>query len=359
MTRSRTIALLALLFSAQLAAQQEDALVVTSWGGAYEESQRTAYIDSFEQATGIAVMGLPYSGGIESLETPGEITWDVLDMVKPDALLACERGLLRELDPGILADAPDGTPAQEDFREGAVSRCGIEHLTYATVLAYDESAFPGFKPGSVKDFFDVEQFPGKRALQREPIAIFEWALYAQDIPRSQIYDLLSTERGVSLALRKLEEIRDHLVWWDTGSEPVALLASGEVAMASGFLGRFFAARVNDALPLSVIQDGQYLDSSIWTINRDSRNVEAAKRFIRHVTSTESMAAFAGLLPYGPSRKSALRQVGLHATTNTPMMDHLPTSSRNLETSIVASAEWYSHTAEFRNRRFSQWLADAP
>ncbi|NNF78535.1 MAG: ABC transporter substrate-binding protein, partial [Rhizobiales bacterium] len=70
------------------------------------------------------------------------------------------------------------------------------------------------------------------------------------VPVAQVYDLLSTERGLKVAFRKLEEIRSAIVWWTDPAEPPALLAKGEVAMASGFNGRFFAAANGERAPLA-------------------------------------------------------------------------------------------------------------
>ena len=46
---------------------------------------------------------------------------------------------------------------------------------------------------------------------------------AEGVPIDQIYDLLSTDRGMRLAFRRLDSIRDHIVWWDDPKEPAALL----------------------------------------------------------------------------------------------------------------------------------------
>ena len=230
------------------------------------------------------------------------------------------------------------------------------HLVYATVLAYDDRAFPGEKPRSVADFFDIARFPGKRALRRQPIALLEWALLSYGVPISQLYDLLSTERGMRLAFRKLDRIRDHIVWWDSGAEPVELLKSGTVAMASGFNGRFFNARVNDKVPITVMWDGQFLDSSVWAIAKDTPRLELAERFVSFATKADSMAALANLIPYGPTRHSAMGWIGLHAASKVPMLPHMPTSPSHLRRAIRADSLWYAHTEALRQRRFAAWLA---
>ena len=134
--------------------EERRGLTVTTWGGAYEASQREAYFEPFEREAGVEIRLKEYNGGVDPLRRGGT-GWDVLDMTEPDALAACSEGLLEPLDPKIVSAAPDGTPADEDFLEGAFLDCGVVHLVYATVLAYDDRAFPGEKPRTVADFFDI------------------------------------------------------------------------------------------------------------------------------------------------------------------------------------------------------------
>jgi putative spermidine/putrescine transport system substrate-binding protein len=339
-------------------AQDAEPLTITTWGGAYETSQRATYFAPFEAEAGIEIRLKAYNGGIAPLRSSAAAQsdgWDVVDLTEPDALAACAEGLLAPFDAETLPPAPDGTPAVEDFLAGSFLECGVVHLVYATVLAYDDRAFPGEKPQTVADFFDLTRFPGKRALRREPIAVLEWALLAYGIPTSQLYDLLSTDRGMTLAFRKLDEIRGHIVWWEAGDEPPRLLDSGEAAMASGFNGRFFNARVNDNVPLTVIWHGQFLDTGVWAIPRDTPRRDLAERFIRFATGSERMAAFAQLIPYGPARRSAIGRIGLHAASNIPMLHHMPTSPNNLQHAIRADTVWYARTEALRQRRFKAWL----
>ncbi len=336
-----------------------ETLTVTTWGGAYEAAQRRAYVAPFARDAGVEVRLKAYNGGVGPLRgngSPGVGGWDVLDMAEPDALAACAEGLLAPFDPGSLPPAPDGTPAREDFLDGAFHDCGVVHLVYATVLAYDDRAFPGEKPRTVRDFFDLRRFPGKRALRREPIALLEWALLSHGVPISQLYDLLSTERGMTLAFRRLDRIRDRIVWWEDGSEPVELLARGEVVMASGFNGRFFDARVNDGIPITIVWDGQFLDMSVWAVARDSPRRALAERFVAFATRAENMAALAHLIPYGPTRRSAMGRIGLHARSNVPMLRHMPTAPVNLRRAIRSDSLWYARTEAARRRWFDAWLA---
>jgi len=330
-----------------------ESLVVATWGGAYEAAQRAALFEPFSAETGIPVETVPYDGGVAVLENADG--WTVADMTIADADTACEAGLVQDFDPTILAPAPDGTSIDEDFLPGALRPCAVMHLVYATVLAYDDRAFPGEKPRTVADFFDVERFPGKRALRRAPVGLFEWALLSYGVPRSQLYDLLSTERGLGLAFRKLEQLRPELRWWQAGDEPIRMLLDGEVSMASAYNGRVFAAQ-NAGAPLTVIWDGQLLDANVWAIPVGADR-ERAERFIRFVTRADAMAALANHISYGPARRSAQRRIGRHVETGVPMAPYLPTAPYHLERAVVQDHRWYTRTHGLRERRFEAWLVE--
>lgn len=248
-----------LMFAASFSNAAEP-LVIGTWGGPYEVAQDAALFQPFTESTGIEIQKTRYIGGLEVFNDVAQP--DVLDMLEEDAIVACERGLLSKLPDDFLDDMLSSSSDKDDFFDGAITECAIAHLTFSTIIAYDERAFPDEKPNRIRDFFDIEKFPGKRAIKQDPAALFEWALMAEGVPISQIYDLLSTERGMRLALNRLENLREHLVWWTTPEESVALLEDQTVVMSSGYNGRFFDARTRD-VPLNLIWDGQIIDRSVW------------------------------------------------------------------------------------------------
>ncbi len=358
MKRFSLLALIVPLLVTAKAQAQTDELIISSWGGAYEQAQMAAYFEQFAEEHNVHINLKPYNGGIAALEfldNPGEAGWDVIDLTESDALAACDNRLISELDKTVLKPAPDGTRAINDFVDGAFFKCGIAHLSYATVLAYDDRAFPNEKPNSVADFFDTEKFPGKRAIQRTPKGILEWVMLSYNVPVRQIYDLLSTERGFRLVTKRLNQLKDDIVWWEDGQKPVDLLRDGKVVMASGYYGRFYDAQINHGLPIEVIPDGQFLELSVWGIHRQARNTEMAKKFIGFATSTERMAAFSNLLPYGPTRESAYQRIGLRASTVASIVGNPAGSDLGGSRRIRADSEWYSGTEIIRNRWFNEIL----
>ncbi|NIR27769.1 MAG: ABC transporter substrate-binding protein [Gammaproteobacteria bacterium] len=353
-------ALAALLIAATAAQADSGApeLTVVSWGGAYEAAQCEAWFQPFTERTGIPVRVERYDGGLEGLReqvASGDVRWDLMDMTMSDTLAACREGLLMPLDHGRWPPAPDGTPAERDFIDGAFTRCGVTHTIYATVIAFDRRAFPGVRPDSVEALFDTERFPGRRALQRTPAANLEWALLSYGVPRQEVYDLLSTERGLKLAFERLSRIAGDIVWWQEGSQAPDLLAEGEVSMASGYNGRFFHAAVTEGAPIEIIWDGQIQERETWAIPRGAPHREAAVQFIRFATTSERLAELARRIPYGPARRSATRRVSTHIGTGIDMRPHLPTHPINARYAVRKDVDWYARTYHRIRDRFRRWL----
>ena len=335
-------------------------ITVATWGGPYERSQNKAYFEPFTKATGIRVVTERYQGGLTELRRQlgsGDITWDVVDMTMAHNRAACRQGLLEPIDNRILLPAPDGTPAEEDFLDGALTECGVAQIVFAMVTAFNREAFPGERPSRIEDIFDVERFPGKRALQKTPAANLEWALTAYGVPREDLYELLSTERGLRLAFRQLDRIRDHVIWWTTMDEAVDLLVSGTVAIASQFNGRLFDAAAVQGHPIDIIWDAQVYEFGTWGVARGSPHRKEALEFIRFATGTGPLADQAGYISYGPTRHSSTELVSTHAEIGVDMRPHLPTTSANFRTAILKDTEWYASLHDRIRARFDAWVAD--
>lgn len=361
----------ALLISASTHAADKldvaEALVIGTWGGPYEDAQHAALFTPFEQLSNINIQTTDYTGGLEvfnSLTPPA-----ILDMLEEEAEVACRSGLLKTIDHASLLEARiESTTAQQslvkpddfqkaDFHKGVFARCSVAHLTFSTLVAYDERAFTGEKPRRIDALFDIERFPGKRALQRSPAALFEWAMMAEGVPISQIYDLLSTERGLRLVLQRLESLRGHVIWWDKPSEAVAFLEQGDAVMASGYNGRFFDAWSRGA-PINMIWDGQIIDRSVWAIPVASKTDTATVlSFIRFALHPERLAHMSRQIPYGPLRTSAFRYIGLNPETGIVMSDHLPTAEHHLVNALQRDTRWYARTSQLRQSYFSRWISN--
>ncbi len=340
------------------AATAEEEVTVMSWGGAYTKSQVEAYHKPFTAETGIKVISVDADNPatpIKAQVEAGNVTIDVADVEFSDAVRLCDEGLLEEIDSSILPPAPDGTPATEDFIDGAIQDCAVANIVWSTVFAYNKDNVDG-TPTSIADFFDTTKFPGKRGLRKSAKATLEMALMADGVPAGEVYGILNTPEGVDRAFAKLDTIKGDIVWWEAGAQPPQLLADGEVVMSTAYNGRIFNAAVAESQPLEVVWDGQILDFDLFVIPKGAPNKDNAMKFIAFATDTKRLADQASYISYGPARKSSGSLVGLYQDGKTEMAPHMPTAEANLSNALVNNFEfWVDHDAEL-NERFNAWLA---
>ena len=332
---------------------------VVSWGGAYTVSQVEAYQKPFTEKTGIKVNSIDADNPATPLKAQVEaknVSIDLADVELSDAIRLCDEGLLELIDPASLPAAPDGTPAEEDFVDGALQDCAVANIVWGTVIAFDTTKFADGAPSTLNDFFDLEKFPGKRGLLKSAKRSLEMALLADGVPSDKIYEVLGTDEGVAQALAKLDTIKDSTVWWDAGAQPPQLLADGEVVMTTGYNGRFFNAIAAEGKPFEIIWDGQYLDYDLWVIPKGAPNLENAMEFLKFSTDTQRLADQAKYISYGPARKSSASLVGLYQDGKTEMAPHMPTNPENMKNVITTDPIfWADHDVEL-SERFNAWLA---
>ncbi|MFH5773109.1 ABC transporter substrate-binding protein [Paracoccus sp. NGMCC 1.201697] len=335
-------------------------ITVVSWGGAYEKSQVEAYNKPFMAETGIRITMTSAdnpAGPIKSMVESGNVTVDVADLENTDALRLCDEGLLEEIDPASLPAAPDGTPATEDFLDGALTDCAVASMVFSTVYGFDTSKFADQKPSTIADFFDLEKFPGKRGMRKSPKANLEIALMADGVPPQEVYATLETPEGLDRAFAMLDKIKPQTVWWEAGAQPPQLLADGEVAMTTAYNGRLFSAVVTESKPFEVVWDGQVYEYELFGIPKGAPNKDKALEYIKFATGTQRLADQTKWISYGPARKSSLPLVGLFEDGKTEMAKNMPTAEANLQHALRSSVEfWVDRDVEI-SERFNTWLTN--
>ena len=336
-------------------------LTVVSWGGAYTKSQVEAYHKPWMAQSGHSIISEDYGGGIAEIKAQvesGNVTWDVVDVELSDAIRACDEGLLEEIDHSSLPAAPDGTPAVDDFLPGTLHDCAVANIVWSSVYVYDSSKVRNWNaPKTMADFFNTEAYPGKRGMRKSPKVTMEFALIADGVPTSEVYDVLGTEEGIARAFAKLDTIKDDVIWWEAGAQPPQLLADGEVVMSTAYNGRIFNAAVAENQPLEVVWDGQIMDFDLFVVPKGAPNKDAAMEFIAFATDTQRLADQASWISYGPARKSSGALVGKYSDGVTEMGPHMPTAAANLTNALVNNFEfWVDKDAEL-NERFNAWLAN--
>lgn len=354
----KTMTPLALLVSGMLlgtinAANAGDKLTVVSWGGAFTKSQVEAYHKPYTAKTGVELVSEDFSGGLAEIKAQVEannVRWDLVSLDKPDIVRGCAEGLLETVDPSILPAGADGTPAAEDFIPGAIHECAVNTIVVSTVLAINEEAFEGKPaPSKLTDLFDLETYPGRRALQKMPQGNLEWALIADGVKPEDVYKTLETPEGRARAFAKLDSIKSEVVWWTTGAQPPQMLADKEVTMASAFNGRIHSATEEEGQPFKIIWDHQLGYMNGWAIPKGSPNLKQALDFIKFSSGTKPLADQAKYVAYGPTRKSSSAQI------SPKILASLPTAPNNFQTAFLIDDEWWSDYADELNEEFNTWL----
>lgn len=340
-------------------ANAADTITVVSWGGAYTTSQVEAYHKPWMAKTGNSIISEDYNGGLSEVKAQveaGNVKWDLVDVELSDAVRGCDEGLLETLDASTLPAGADGTPAADDFIDGALQDCAVASIVWSTVYAYDSTVVTG-QPTTIGDFFDLEKFPGKRGLRKSPKANLEMALAADGVAAADIYEVLSTPEGVDRAFAKLDTIKGDSIFWEAGAQPPQLLADGEVVMTTAYNGRIFNAMAAEGKPFEVVWDAQVFDMDLWVMPKGAPNKEAALDFLAFSTSTEQLAAQASWISYGPARKSSSPLVSHYdGKPELEMAPHMPTAPENFGTAIANDFEFWADNQDELNERFNAWLA---
>ncbi|MFI4987195.1 MAG: ABC transporter substrate-binding protein [Alphaproteobacteria bacterium] len=200
------------------AAADDNVVVFAGWGGPILKSERAYYFTAFEKATGIKVIEVSdiNLAKIKTMVDSGNVEWDIVQALGLWLAQATPSGPLWEA-VDYAAVPADGVP------DSIKGKYGVGVQTFASTLAYNTKAFPpGKGPASWAELFDLKKFPGKRGMYNSPRETLEVALMADGVPADKLYPL-----DVERALKRLDQIKGDIVWWDKWPQGANLLASGE------------------------------------------------------------------------------------------------------------------------------------
>jgi putative spermidine/putrescine transport system substrate-binding protein len=339
------VALAAAGFAAGPASAQQ--LTITSWGGTYQDAQRAIYFEPFSEETGVEIVEDEYNGGIGVLRAQvmgGAPTWNIVQVEAEELILGCEEGLYVPIDYEKL------DYSQDDFIAGAATECGVGTIVWSTQIGYDATRVQD-PPKSWADFWDTEKWPGSRGLRRGPKYTLEFALMADGVAPAEVYDVLRTEEGVERAFAKLDELKDNLIWWEAGAQPLQMLAAGEVVMTSIYNGRMTGSNRDEGTNFAGVWPGSIYAIDSWVILEGTPDVELAHRFINFASDPKRQAKMPEHIAYGTTVKAAADEVPEEYLAD------LPTTPKNLEGAIELDTEFWVENIESLTERFERWAAN--
>jgi putative spermidine/putrescine transport system substrate-binding protein len=320
-------------------------LSVVSWGGAYQDAQKEVYFKPFQDKTKIKLVDESWDGGVGVLRAKiqgGANNWDVVQVESEELLLGCEEGLYEKLDYAKLG-------GRDKFLKDAVNDCGVGAIVYNFVLGYDGDKIKD-APKSWADFWNVQKYPGKRALRKGPKTNLEIALLADGVAPGDVYKTLATPAGVDRAFRKLDELKANLIWWEKGSQPPQLLATGEAAMVSAYNGRIAALNKTDKKNLKMVWNNSLYTIDSWVIMKGSANKAQGEQLIAFMSDPMNQKELPPRIPYG------LTHVAATAMVDKAVLPDLPTNPENLKAALYIDDKFWLENLDKLNQRFNAWVA---
>jgi putative spermidine/putrescine transport system substrate-binding protein len=317
-------------------------LVIDDPGGDWQKAAIEAYYRPFQVETGIEVIhseGEAPPGKLKAVPAGGKVEWDLVVLPAYLATRAAKDGLVDSIN---LRDLNASS-----FIPGAVLPHFVGNDVVATVMAYDKRKWPpGTAPRTWDEFWNVKQFPGRRAFSGSGYGPLELAVLADGASPQRLYPL-----DVKRALRRMNAIKPHVsVWWTNGAQLTQLMTSGgvDLVMASNAM---IQSAIDQAAPFAIEWNQGMYQTEGWVALKGAANRENAVTFLRFALRPDRQADFAKRLGgRGPVNRQALASIAPARAAQ------LPTAERNLSRMFPLDVEWVAQNLDQLQRQWTDWKA---
>jgi putative spermidine/putrescine transport system substrate-binding protein len=271
------------------AGQGSGSVTFAGWGGAGQKALSAAYFEPFEKATGVKVVqDTPASiSKMQQMVAAKSVVWDILDY-GPDVGLTNNPDL-EMIDCTIVPCADFADAPFKAFPQG------IPMYISSFVLTYNTKQVTQPPRTRAEAWFDIAKYPGKRAVNGISglfSTLIEPALIADGVKQENLYPI-----DLDRALRKLEEIKDHLIVYKESSECVNLVSSGEAVFGDCYNTRAQLAK-DEGLPVDYIWSQQTLFAGYAMVPKGSPNKTNAMKLIAFMADRTHSSDLANHLSYG-------------------------------------------------------------
>lgn len=321
-----------LLLGGGAPATAQDSITFTSFGGAFQEAQRKALLNPAAEQLGITILEDTLTGiaEVRAQVLAGAVTWDIVDLGLADCAAAQAEGILEPLDYDKIS--------LEGFEPAAYSDAWAGIIYFSTVIGYNTETMGDNPPNSWADFWDVENFPGARALRNNPAGMLELALLADGVAPADLYPL-----DVERAMAKYEGIRDHLLFWASGAESQSLLRDGECVM--GFLWSTRANMLKEETQgrIDYTFENGLLQPGLWVVPKGNPAGKEAFHAIASMQSAPEQIYLLERMGNGPANPEGA------ALVPEAMKAANPTDPANTAVQAKIDAQWYfdNHTRVYQ------------
>lgn len=310
--------------------------VVTPGVGAYVDALKSAFFTPFEQATGAKVQHASFGrdgfDGVKSQVDQDNVVWDVM-LIPMDAVLGLARAsYLTPIDYNVVD--PHALYPQLTLQHGTAA------ALYSTVMVFTASARD--RPASWADFWKLDDFGKGRALNRQPQGTLEFALLADGVPMDKLYPL-----DAARAFRSLDRIRTSTIFYEDSKQPVELVRTGQIGLASAWTVR---TQLPDVASLVSVQwTGGMISADGWVVPKGGRNLDVAMSFVNFATRAVPSANFTRLQPFGPVNKDAL------SLLRYDVVNGLPNAPQNILEQFFQDFGYWADNADRLKTQFDYWI----
>lgn len=307
-------------------------LHIMNSGGAYGDALDRCVHDWMRSALGITVV-TESPGGFAKLQAQarsGVITNASTDASTGDMLRMVAADLVEPLDWKRINPEPTFEEAMHPYAFGS--------QYYSTIMAWRSDA-PA--PANWQEFFDIERFPGIRALPDYPDFVLAFADMGGGATPEEV------AKGVNLdrAFATLERVKGSVIWWQSGAQPAQLLKDNEAQYAIAWSGRVLGHEGIEA----TYRDGM-LDISWFVaakgITEEQRELLYA--WIRAQTNAERQACVVQYLPYPGPSPDIVKYVTPEQAAG------FPTTPENKSVQWLVPGQWWYENAAEVERRWNEF-----
>jgi putative spermidine/putrescine transport system substrate-binding protein len=320
-------------------AQQSPRLVFANWGGSWEQAMKKAWWEPFTKETGIQVTGATGNtlGRLQAMEDAKAVEWDLVEGLPELARVGAEKGLLEKIDLKIV-DRSQLMNRPEFFNDYS-----IPEVIFGRILTYNTKLLT-HRPENWAALWDVKSFPGKRALYNHvESGILEIALLADGVAPDKLYPI-----DVPRALKKLEQIRNDIIWYETVTQSEQLMRDGQASIGVLADGRALNVK-NSGAPVELVPEASILTWSVFVVPKGAPNRDAAMKFLAYALQVKSQVAIALAYNYGPVVPKAWDEIPA---------DRLKIISGGPATAgkaVFLNAQWWAQNLEKTTEQFQQWM----
>ncbi|AVA24248.1 ABC transporter substrate-binding protein [Rhizobium sp. NXC24] len=274
-------------------------------GGNVGDAFNEAFLKPFEAETGIKVTFIKAdftSTQISMMVDTKNVSADVVNLGQTAVDPLAAKGYLEEIQYSNWKK--EELEALPDY---AKQPNGFASYVYSANMVYNTKKFPADKPRptSWAEFWDVEKFPGVRALVTGERGQGPWeqALLADGVPMDKLYPM-----DIDRVFASLDKIKPHIrKWWTSGSEILQIMRDNAADIVQSYDGRALSL-IDEGAPIEINRNEAMLMTDYWCIPKGSPNSENAQKFVEFTGRADRQAAFAQLFPQAPTNKNAFKTI---------------------------------------------------